>query len=196
MDFLHFLKDISPVLVFLTFMKTAYEFIKGLKWKKSEYLSKEIKEFFSDSNVKIACLLLDYNIRKIEINGKIQIITDDTLISALKTHRVKQSFTTDEADIRDIFDIFFDKLSYFNIHIKNELVEKRQVLTYLSYYLDILSNPERKPQELVEIFSDYINYYEYHNVRELIKLQRDQKNKRFLSVTNKVRNFILYLKSS
>lgn len=196
MNFLQLLRDVSPILVVLTFMKTAYEFIKGLKWKKSEYLSKEIKEFFSDKDVKIACLLLDYNVRKLEIGGKVFLITDDLLISSLQTHDTKQSFSLEETEIRDIFDVFFDKLSYFNIHIENDLVEKRQVITYLSYYLDILSRPGRKPEKLVNTFCNYITFYNYKNVEKLVKINNQINKNRPTLIINKLRNFIMNLYTS
>jgi len=186
MDFLQLLKGIGPILVVVTFIKTAYEFIKGLKWKKSEYLSKEVKEFFSDQNVKTVCVLLDYNVRKIDLLGNKIVVSDSDLIEALKTHQVKQSFTTEQAALRDIFDLFFDKLSYFNIHIKNGLVEKKQVLLYLNYYLDIIAKPGRKPNELVQVFNDYIDYYGYTNVRELLDMHKKSPKRTFY---NKVIRF-------
>lgn len=185
MDILELIKDFGPIIVVLTFIKATYEYIKGLKWKKSEFLSKEVKEFFNDSNVKNVCLLLDWNTRKIELNGETIIITDEMLYESLQTHDVKSKFKIEEAKLRDMFDSFFDKLSYFNIHIKNGLVDKKQVLLYLSYYLDILSTPGRKPKKLVETFNKYIDYYGYQNIREILDLHKKSPNGTFSKLVDR-----------
>ncbi len=172
MDYFVLFKNIGYIVVVLTFIKAVYEYMMAMKWKKSEFLSKEIKEFFSDSNVKTVCTLLDYNVRKIQINDKDFIVTDNILIDSLLTHDKKQQFSAEEAVIRDMFDSFFDKLSNFNVLIQNGLVEKSQVKNYLSYYLDIICNPGRKPNELIDVFNDYISYYKFNNVKDLIELYK------------------------
>ncbi len=162
------LETFVKVVIILTFVKVVYEYIKGLNWKKSEFLSKEIKEFLNDSKVKTVCQLLDWNSRKIEIGDKKIVVSDDYLIEALKTHSEKSAFTIEEAYIRDLFDNFFDKVGFFNIYIKNGLVEEKQVLDYLSYYFDIISIKGRKPERLVQAFKKYIEYYEFENAKQLI----------------------------
>lgn len=160
--------DITVLIVILTFIRGIYEYIKSIKWKKSEFLSKEVKEFFKDEDVIKVKAMLDWDVRYLEINGKEVKVTNDFLISALQTHNNKSKFTQEEAAIRDIFDNFFDKISYFSIYIDNKLVDKKEVKKYLSYYIDIISKPGRKSKKLVDTFTDYINYYNFNQVRDLI----------------------------
>jgi hypothetical protein len=174
-NIIKFMEQLGPVVVVLTFIKITWEYIKGQKWKKSELLSKEIKDFFNDDNIKMVCAMLDWNARKIEIDGKVVLITDDVLCESLKTHNEKGKFSEVEARLRDIFDHFFDKISYFNIHIENGLVSQKEVLTYLSYYLHILSKPGRKPKKLVKVFQNYITYYGFTNVEQLIEKSNQKK---------------------
>ena len=170
------LKDfVVPLLAVLTFIKAIVEYVKVLKWKKSEFLSKEIKDFYSDETVNMICKLLDWNARKVDINGEIVRIDDNFLESALLTHRKKAKFTENEAIIRDKFDYFFDRLSYFNIYIENNLVSEKETLRYLSYYLDILVTPGRKDKKLVDEFNEYISYYEFENVKALLYKYTNQK---------------------
>ena len=170
------LKDfIVPLLAILTFIKAIVEYVKVLKWKKSEFLSKEIKDFYSDETINMICKLLDWNARKVDINGEIVRIDDNFLESALLTHRKKAKFTENEAIIRDKFDYFFDRLSYFNIYIENNLVSEKETLRYLSYYLDILVTPGRKDKKLVDEFNEYISYYEFENVKSLLYKYTNQK---------------------
>ena len=171
------LKDfIVPLLAILTFIKAIVEYVKVLKWKKSEFLSKEIKDFYSDETIGMICKLLDWNARKVEINGEVVKINDIFLESALLTHRKKAKFTEHEATIRDKFDYFFDRLSYFNIYIENNLVSEKETLRYLSYYLDILVKPGRKDKKLVDEFNEYIDYYEFENVKSLLYKYTKQKS--------------------
>ncbi len=175
-NFILILKDfIVPLLAILTFAKAIIEYVKVLKWKKSELLSKEIKEFYSDSDINMVCKLLDWNVRKVELNGEIVRVDDNLLESALLTHRKKAKFSEHEAIIRDKFDYFFDRLSYFNIYIENNLVSEKETLRYLSYYLDILVTPGRKDKELVDKFNEYIDYYEFNNVKSLLFRYTNQK---------------------
>jgi hypothetical protein len=168
MQTLDFILKIIPILGLIPFLKAVWEYLQDLKWKKSEYLAKEIKEFQNDENVKIVFQLLDWNKRKINLKSGAYTIGDYELVSALQTHDLKNKFTIQEAELRDIFDDFFDKLSTFNIYIKNGLVSEDELYLYIGYYVKILTSKSKKPKLLIETFRKYIQYYEFHNVSELI----------------------------
>lgn len=162
------LEIIIPLIAILTFIKAIYEYTKSLKWKRSELLMKEIKDFFSDEKIKAFCQILDWNTRNIKIEGESILVHDDFLVQAFSTHNKKGSFTKDEAKIRDLFDYFLDRLSYFNFYIKNDLVDQEEVFDYLSYYLDIITKEGRKPKEVIVAFNVYIDYYNFTNIKELL----------------------------
>jgi len=167
--------DFMPLLGIFSFIKAIIEYRKSQLWKESEFLSKEAKDFFSDEKVKTVLTLLDWNVRKIMINGKEVRINDQFLIEALKTHNKKSKFSIEEAYIRDLFDNFFDKLSYFNIHCKNGLVTEEKVFNYFEYYFNILITTERKPAEFIRTINSYLEYYDYKNVKELIDNYKKRK---------------------
>ena len=170
--------DIIPLLGIFSFIKAIVEYRKSQLWKESEFLSKEAKEFFSDDRIKTVLTLLDWNARKISIGGKEVRIDDDFMLEALKTHNKKSRFSIEEAHIRDLFDNFFDKLSYFNIHCKNGLVSEKKVFNYFEYYFNILTTIERKSSDFIRTIDSYIDYYDYTNIKELLesykKRKRDQ----------------------
>jgi hypothetical protein len=163
-----FISDILPIFAILTFIKAIIEYRRSQLWKESEFLAKEAKEFLSDESIKTVLTLLDWNARTVEIDGKPFKINDDYLIEALKTHNKKSRFTTEEAYCRDLFDNFFDKLSYFNIYIKTGLISEKKVYNYFGYYFDILIHVDRKPVEFIKTIDRYLNYYDYKNVIELL----------------------------
>jgi hypothetical protein len=163
------ISNLIPIIGILSFIKAVIEYRKSQLWKESEFLSKEVKEFFSDEKIKTVLTLLDWNARIININGKEIKINDYFLIEALKTHNKKTKFSLDEAYIRDLFDNFFDKLSYFKIHCKNGLVSEKKVYNYFEYYFEILTTHERKSPEFIRTINSYLTYYEYNNVKILLE---------------------------
>lgn len=174
------LQIIITLIAILTFIKAIYEYTKSLKWKKSELLMKEIKDFFGDEKIKVFCQILDWNTRNIKIEGESILVNDDFLVEAFSTHNKKGSFSKDEAKIRDLFDYFLDRLSYFNFYIKNGLVDEEEVLDYLSYYLDIMIKNGRKPKEVIMAFNLYIDYYNFSNVKELLAKYQEREEFKLL----------------
>ena len=45
----------------LGFLKALVEYTKAQRWKKAEFLAREVKEFFADAYVQRALLMLDWN---------------------------------------------------------------------------------------------------------------------------------------
>ena len=69
MEIVDLILKIIPILGIVPFFKVIWEYVRDLKWKKSEFLAKEIKEFQNDENVRIVFQLLDWNKRKIKIKS-------------------------------------------------------------------------------------------------------------------------------
>ena len=68
MEKIDLILKLIPLLGFIPFMKVIWEYIKDVRWKKSEFLAKEVKEFQNDENVKMVFQLLDWNKRKVKLN--------------------------------------------------------------------------------------------------------------------------------
>jgi hypothetical protein len=169
MEKLDTILKLIPLLGFIPFMKAILEYIKDVKWKKSEFLSREIKDFQNDENVKIVFQLLDWNSRKVKLKCGERVVSDQDLCNALQTHNIKNKFSISEAELRDVFDDFFDRLSIFNIYIKNGLISEKELYDYIGYYINIFTSSNRKPDTLVKTFENYLRYYQFVNVLELIE---------------------------
>ena len=166
---------IASFLGLLTFFKAIWEYTKAQKWKKLEFVANQMKEFNSDVEVKKAMQMLDYTNREIDLNGTKVIITDELLKSALcpdLAGQNKDGFTVQEAQIRDIFDHFFEKLSIFNQYISTELITVEDVKPYLIYWINILGKDdnERKPKILIHNIWKYWQFFNYTDM--IILLQR------------------------
>ena len=158
-----------PFVGLLTFIKIVWEYIQSLKWKKSEFLAKEIKDFQNDPDTKIVYQILDWNVRKINIRGEDVIVSDEKLTEVLKTHGEKNNYELWEANLRDIFDKFFDRISTFQIYIESGLIHEKELFLYIGYYINLLEDTSRKPKKVIDAFRNYLHCYNYTNVESLIK---------------------------
>ena len=156
--------------------KALIEYARAQKWKKAEFLAKEVKEFFADENVKRALIMLDWNIIDInlfngEIEGKSKFpFVDDMLESALKHHN-EALFSEEETVIRKTFDDFLFKLGMFQNYIDSKLISKKDIEPYLIYWIDLICNLtlERKEGKCLKQLWKFINYYDYKPVIKLFK---------------------------
>ncbi len=168
--------DLTAVVISLSLLlKGIYEYTKAQRWKRAEFVSKEIKEFFSDADVRRALIMLDWNRNVIEllpneIEGKTKLAFEDSLLeSALGTHKEGRTFSFEDAVIKKIFDNFFDKLIIFSNYIKAGLITVPDIRPYLSYWIEILSddNNGRKNEALRKQIWKYIHEYGYVEVKQL-----------------------------
>ncbi len=168
------IKDIVEIIVsvlgtgfgLFTLWRGIEQYRKDQKWKRAEFVVKEIKEFNSDPAVKKAMLMLDWNQRKIVLSEEEEIsieMIDKVLCKALvsKTYKDEEGgFTREESLVRDTFDTFFDYLERFDSFIETGLVTKEEFSPYLSYWLNILGNKNsgRKDAEFYKCTKQYLDW--------------------------------------
>ena len=161
-----------------TIMIGIYQYIKAQKWKKAEFVSKEIKEFYNDFDIKRAFVLLDWNANELvlkenEIDEKHKIhFTDDLIFSSLSASEEKgydlAGFCKEEVVIRSIFDSLFGWLIMFNSYIETKLVSAEDLKPYLIYWIQILAdtNSNKKPEKVRAQIWKYIDTNGYNILRE------------------------------
>ena len=154
-------------------IKGICEYTKAQKWKKAEFVSKEIKEFYNDFEIKRAMILLDWNsneldLRVNEIEGENKFyFTDDLIISALQTHKDSPAFSDEEVVIKYVFDCLFDRLTMFDNYIETGLISIKDIKPYLIYWIKILADNQndRKPKDVRSQIWKYIDEYGYDKIR-------------------------------
>ena len=155
-----------------------YQYVQAQKWKRAEFVAKEIREFESQPAVKNTMLIPDWNRQEIElfpdqldVDKRKAWVTDDTLRAALEPHtqRPEGGYTDSEAAIRVTFDKFLDGLERFEQYIQSGLVDVNDVRPYLDYWVEITGKLEgdRKPLEVKESLWRYIPAYDYRGVQRL-----------------------------
>lgn len=173
---------LTAIGLFLTsfaLLKGIIEYQKAQKWKKQEFLAKEVKEFFDDWNVKRMLRLLDWN--KIDISlaegellsnpeQKSVILIDADLFQAWKHHsEVLQGYEEKEALIRHIFDDGLPKLALFYQYTQSGLISTEDLKPYLTYWIQLIGdkNNGRKSPELWTQLWQYIEQYGYPDIQKL-----------------------------
>ena len=172
----------------LTIMMGIYQYAKAQKWKKAEFVSKEIKEFYDDFDIKRAFVLLDWNsnelvLRENEIDGKKTIhFTEDLIFSALAPNENKSNdlagltsdatgFCKEEVVIRNVFDRLFGWLVMFNSYIETDLVTVKDLRPYLIFWIQVLADTDnnRKSQKVREQIWKYIDTNGYSVLRDFFR---------------------------
>jgi hypothetical protein len=164
---------ITPIIGFLLFWRGSDQYEKEQKWKRSEFAAKEIKEFRSDLAVQKVMMMLDWDIRDIQLSENIKFALDDNINSelclSLRATR-EGNFSPRQSLIRDYFDVFFDYLGRFEASIESGLLDKSDFEPYLKYWLNIIGNKNsnKKPPEFYQSTWKYIEYFDYKNVQNFM----------------------------
>ncbi len=143
------IQSVSIVAVLIGLYKSFIEYRNAQRWKRAEFVSKEVKEFFADKNVSRALIFLDYRENDIpvyenELEGKTTLrYNNEILLSALDTEKSIEDFTAEELLIRKIFDDFFTKLGFFNHYLDTKLVDIKDIKPYFDYWMNLLANPQK-----------------------------------------------------
>jgi hypothetical protein len=177
-------------------------FVVGLRqyrradyWRRSEFLAKEMKEYFADAKVSLTLTMIDWGVRNLKLfepfnsdNGSEETTVDRTLqCSALRPHTMLSptgasdavalptsggaSFTPAEAAIRDCYDRFLDGLDRFGNYLSGDLVSVGDLDPYLGYWVrDIASTACDGDDALwcVCLFG-YIEFYAFLGVQGLFE---------------------------
>ena len=165
----------------IAFIIALFQYRKTQKWKRSEFVYQLITDFKNDFNVRRGLLILDWNrvplpLKDNEIKDeKFFLYDDEMLISALRFHLNKEEFegfNQKDLIIRLILDDFFDKLGMFNIYIKKGLIKKNDIVSYLSYWIEIIAdnNNTSKSFNTRKLILDYIDNYKFTEVGKLCEL--------------------------
>ncbi len=172
-----------------------FQYRRSEKWKRAEFVAKEIKEFESDPVVRNALLMIDWGVRKINLNfvpneqfENYTEVTREMQRKALMPHSCKtvkdseasdddaegpvRGFTSVEALIRDAYDTLLDHLERFGNFVRSGLVSKEEFEPYLIYWLHSITANEGSKEDRAWRLAllTYISFYQYSGVRHLFKV--------------------------
>jgi hypothetical protein len=137
----------------IAFFIGLHQYDEAQKWKRQEFLVKEIAAYEAEKNVIVARNILDLIGREIELypddedeTKRKVLVTNDVLKKALATTDAI-ALTDVELTIRMAFDILLSRLEQFNNFIEVKLVKKEELDMYLKYWLGIIGNPNNPKLE-------------------------------------------------
>jgi hypothetical protein len=169
---------------FVAFLGGLIQYRHAQRWKRYEFVAKEIKDFKADPAVHNALLMLDWNERYIELfpdepdpARRKALVTDALLAHALtpladkSAARLHEEFKNEEIAIRAAFDRLFDALERFEYFIQAGLVQRSEFDPYLRYWIDLIGHREgtRKPPEVLDNLWAYVDSYSYSGVQKLLR---------------------------
>jgi len=172
-----------------------FQYRRSERWKRAEFVAKEVKEFESDPVVRNALLMIDWGVRKINLNfvpnekfdNYIE-VTREMQRKALMPHPYKtiddsdvscddpegpvRGFTSVEALIRDAYDTLLDHLERFGNFVRSGLVSKEEFEPYLIYWLQSMTANEGSKDDRAWRLAllTYISFYRYSGVKHLFKV--------------------------
>lgn len=172
------------------------QYIKAQKWKRLEFVSKEINDFENDKDVRNAKFMLDWDESEIELYYEASdwkyedrfVTVDDIILKAsLTTYendpQPDSPYSDIEFSIRDTFDILFGYFEGFYANIKTGLVTFDEYYPHIMYWIDILSNPDNKfkDAEFKSLIKEFLEYYGYAGVlwmfdKHIEKIKEEQKS--------------------
>lgn len=179
LDFDKTIKCLTTIIALFIAIKAIIEYRRAQKWKKSEFLAKEIKEFLSDKDVRRALLILDWNVidlplyeSEIPENKHRSFLFDDEIHLKNALSIIPDSrFTDEESIVRKTIDEFLVRLSMIQNYVDSKLINTNDLKPYLKYWIKLMGDKEksRKKVEYTAKLWAFILHFEYDQVIRLME---------------------------
>lgn len=171
------LKLIAVLGAGIAFLVGLWQWRKGQRWQKGQFLLSLINSFEKNNRISMARVMLDCDKIDIPFTGnKTLHFKNDLLLSALKVVP-EDKFSKDQQAIREAFDALFDFFQKLASFEKNKLLGFND-LTYFYYWFDMINHvayykeegglKKEKCVELEQMIRRYISEYRFLWVSELL----------------------------
>ena len=175
---------------FVVFSIGVSTYLRTEKWKRAEFLAKEMKEFLATPRVQKTLLLIDWGYREIQLiedrpaDESRVIVTRQMQTMGLRPHVLlapggsdPELFTVDDgvsgegfsqpqAAIRDCYDAFLDGLERFASYVKTGLIDVPSLRPYIGYWIDDISSLTENADDAAwcAALLTYISFYRFEGV--------------------------------
>ena len=162
-----------------------YQFRRGVqqykreqRWKQKEYAAREYDRLVNEPRTALPLQMLDWDERSLPLltdrDGKpVLVIVDRSMLGrSLIPHQFgfRLRWGAEEAVIRDQFDALLERLSSFEIMIAEGLIEQADLAPYLSYWMALIANPDKRSSpDVIHILWLYIREYDFTLVPRLVR---------------------------
>jgi hypothetical protein len=175
---------------FVVFSIGVSTYLRNEKWKRAEFLAREMKEFFATPRVQKALLLIDWSRRTIQLvddrpgDESRVVVTRQLQTMGLRPHTLldrtgsdsetftggdsvrSEGFTQPQVVIRDCYDALLDGLERFASYVKTGLIDVASLRPYIGYWIDDISSPTEDPEDAAwcAALLTYISFYRFDGV--------------------------------
>lgn len=139
---------------------------RQLRWQQSREARSILDAMEADEYVVAAMLLLDWDGRRVTVNGKTITATYDKVDAALRT--VGDKFNDDEVLIRDCYDHLFYYLERIGLWIDVELISIYDVVFPIGYLADCIAHKNVRKRDRRAVFKKYLDAYDYERAGKLL----------------------------
>lgn len=161
----------------LAFLAGLYQYTRAQKWKRGEFVAKQIKAFEADKKIQAALTMLDWNAREVSFPSEttekpLLLVVDQRLLcSALLPHESAQGYTAHEAMIRDCFDSLLDALVRFWNFVEADLISVDELRPYLIYWIRLMAGQmaDWHTPAFYALLLYYIKHYGFDGAAQLIE---------------------------
>lgn len=165
------IKIIFLILGIIGFILGYRQYKKGQGWQKADIIINLIDSFEIDKRIEAACFMLDWDSRKVEVNGMEIDFENKMLVDALIVPMDDSDFSREQQVIRDAFDAFFDFFEKPYTLVESRLLDFSEIVGYWDYWFELLRRVGafKKEPIIQERINNYVEKYGFIGIRELLK---------------------------
>ncbi|TAH39340.1 MAG: hypothetical protein EYC70_00720 [Planctomycetota bacterium] len=153
----------------------AYQYYRGQVWKKSEFTSGVMKDFFQQPRVRSALTMLDWAELPVELfpdqperAQRSVVVTEAMIREALRTHQERTDFNETETAIRRSFDSLLFRLATYDHYVASGLIRDRDLQPYLGFWMRVaLGREGAKGAAIQDALWRYADFYRFSGAARL-----------------------------
>jgi hypothetical protein len=186
---------IGLVCTFVAAFLAVRTFLRTERWKRAEFVAREMKEYFDEQRVQNALMMIDWASRRVPLfdspndQGEV-LVTRDMQVQALRPHTLLSNTIESDAEqvadaaescdvgygregaaIRDCYDAFLDGLERFGNYVETKLVDVQDIRPYLEYWVNDIHAPAENKDDAAwsAALLTYIHFYGFVGVQSLFE---------------------------
>ena len=176
MDYKDWIDLATKLWAILVFGIGLYQYWIAQKWKKTEFVAQQMKDFDSAPYTSVAFRLIDWEDWVVQVPGeKAKLtVTDEFLCKALRQEDDGE-FDDDEAYVRECFDAFWGGIDRFASFVDYGLLTREDLVPYLEYWVRIiLGLKEHRTAKVRRAISNHAEHRGFYRAIKLVsELGRD-----------------------
>lgn len=154
-----------------------WQYRSSENWKRSEFVTAQIKEFNSDKINRAVLLMMDYDPARVElfpekekVNDRYVDVSFNMLVKAIGQ---EHDFSDEEFKIRIYFEQFLTALSRFNYFLDSGAIEPQELCADFAYPIELMTGTARDMKlknmgvditPFVKAVHDYLARWEYTDI--------------------------------